>query len=332
MKKKRIVIAGIVLAIAFSLAGAYFYAASNNYFHKGDLSGYAAEHPYAGREVKPMHLRENGEFVILKFTDLHFTTGKGLRDSKILREMEAALSRARPDLVVITGDMLSGINNTSVDKKGALCKIANLFEYHAQPWAYVPGNHDGEHLGSTEDVAAYLARNFNLCVLSNEEGLTGATQYAIPLLYADGAVAHALLFMDSLGYEEDEGGEWVQECMKEDQVEWLATQLLGLKHEAPQALAGVFFHFETPALAQATEPENWHDWSPAGNAAIDDAMREAGNVGLLSIGHWHQSHLAFQNGMYYHVTLNAPGASVITITPGAEDAQGMYRFEEVVVQ
>ena len=328
MKKKIIIPVSIVLALALLLGGAYLYIDRAGIFHKGDLTGYAAEHPYAGREVPFMRLRDTGEFVILKFSDTHFSTGKSLRDAKILAAMEAALEQARPDLAVITGDMLDCWGHTFANKKAALEAVADLFEGRAQPWAYVPGNHDGEYLGSAEDVAAYLAHNYAYCILSNEPFLTGATQYAIPLLYEDGSTAHELLFMDSLAYEEVENGEWWQESMKPDQVDWLEAQLMALKEEAPAARASVFFHFETPALTEATEPDNWNVWSPAGNAAVDDAMRAAGNVGLLSTGHWHQTHCAFQGGMYYHVTRN-PGASVITICPANENPQNMYRIEEI---
>ncbi|MCL2300166.1 MAG: metallophosphoesterase [Firmicutes bacterium] len=330
MKKKLILIVSLVLTLALLLGGAFLYAKSVGFFHRGDITGYAAEHPYNGREIPSMHLRDNGTFVILKFTDTHFTTGKSLRDAKILRGMEAALERARPDLAVITGDMLDSWGHTFVDKRAALCAVADLFERRAQPWAYVPGNHDGCDLGSERDVAAYLAHNYEYAVLSNEEGLTGATQYAIPVLYDDGNIAHKLIFLDSLAEEDepDENEIWHQESMHPDQVAWLAAQLETLKAQAPAARASVFFHFETPALTEATEPDNWNPWSPAGNAAIDDVIRAAGNVGMLSTGHWHQDHIAFQNRMYYHVSRNL-SAWQITIRPGNETPQDMYSFEEI---
>jgi len=328
MKKKLIIAGSVALAFVLLLGGAFLYAKSIDFFRGGDLSGYAAEYPYAGREVPSMRLRDTGEFVVLKFTDTHFSTGKGLRDRKLLSRMEAALETAKPDLAVITGDMLDCEYRTFADKRAALCAVAELFERRAQPWAFVPGNHDRCDLGAAEDVAAYLAHNYAYAFLSNEPGMTGATQYAIPLLHADGSMAHKLIFMDSLAYEEVENGDWWQENMKPDQVGWLAAQLDALKEENPAARASVFFHFETPALTEATEPDNWNVWSPAGNAAVDDALRAAGNAGLLSTGHWHQSHRAFQDGMYYHVTRN-PGASMITIRPGQGNPQDMYSFEEI---
>jgi len=330
MKKKFLIAGGMALALALLLGGAFLYAKSIDYFQKGDLTGYAAEHPYEGREVPPMRIRDTGEFVILKFTDTHFSSGRGLRDAKILTRMEAALERARPDLAVITGDMLDCWDHAFADKEGALCAIADLFERRALPWAYVPGNHDGESLGSARDVAAYLARNYEYAILSNEPGLSGAVQYAIPVLHAGGGIAHKLIFMDSLAYEDeaDEEEVWHQECFQPDQVDWFEAQLLALKQQAPAARASVFFHYETPALTEATEPDNWNPWSPAGNAVIDDTMRAAGNVGLLSTGHWHQDHLAFRGGVYYQVSRNL-SAWLITIHPGNENPQDLYSFEEI---
>jgi len=335
MKKKMIIPVSIVAALAVLLGGALLYVRSAKPFHTGDLAGTAAEFPYEGREILPMQIRDTGAFVILQFTDTHFTTGKG-KDAKTLAAMEAAVDRVRPDLVVITGDMLEGSNSLlHYDKRGALDAAAEVFESREQPWAYVPGNNDGEYLGTSEDVAAYLARYYEYCVLSNEAGLTGATQYAVPLLYADGTVAHELLFLDSLG--RDPATNYITySAMEQDQADWLEARLLALKEQAPLARASVFFHANTPAFSDAI-PEVWRNME--GNAIIDQAMEAAGNVGLVSIGHIHPpvNWLAYLGRTYYQVVRPAgyfstktPGAAVITIYPGDGTPQRQYSFEEIV--
>ena len=342
MKKKILIPVSIVLALALLLGGAFLYVRSAKPFHTGDLTGTAAQYPYEGRETAPMEVRDTGAFVILQFTDTHFTTGKG-KDAKTLKAIGDEVDRVRPDLVVITGDMLEGHNSLIFyDKQGATDAIAEMFEHREQPWAYVPGNNDCEYLGTSEDVAAYLAKNYEYCILSNEPGpdgvapfLTGATQYAIPLLYADGTVAHELLFMDSLGRDPDTNY-LTYGYFKQDQANWLEGQLMALKEEAPLARASVFFHGNTPAFSDAFE-EVWRNTE--GSAVVDEAMARAGNVGLVSIGHIHPpvNWLAYLGRTYYQVvrasgysSTKTPGGVMITIYPGDGNPQRQYSFEEVV--
>jgi len=335
MKKKILIPVSIVLALALLLGGAVAYVLTQKPFHTGDLTGTAAQYPYAGREIQPMQVRDTGEFVILQFADTHFATGKG-KDAQTLAAMEAAVARIKPDLVVIAGDMLEGRNSLlHYDKRGALNAVAALFEGRKQPWAYVPGNNDCEYFGTSEDVAAHLAQNYEYCAVSNEPGLTGATQYAIPLLYADGSVAHELLFMDSLG-RDPETNYITYGYFKQDQADWLKGRLMALRENAPLARASVFFHGNTPAFSDAI-PDVWRNTE--GSIVVDEAMEAVGNVGLVSIGHIHppENWLAFLGHTYYQVVRSSgyfstktPGGAMITIYPGDGNPQRQYSFEEVV--
>ncbi len=54
-----------------------------------------------------LRFREDGTFTIVQFTDLHFTDLKEL-DQKTSGVMEGVLEAEKPDLVVFTGDVISG--------------------------------------------------------------------------------------------------------------------------------------------------------------------------------------------------------------------------------
>lgn len=352
-KKRIIILVSILLGLALLAGGTFAYIYTAKPFHTGDLTGAAEKYAaqggtVAGREIQPLSLRESGNLVILQFNDTHFVTADG-KDEKTLAAMEEELMSHSPDLVVINGDMLDGFNSKmKTDKRGALCAVADLFERHDQYWAYVPGNNDGEYLGSTEDVAAFLAQSYPHCLLSNEEDLTGATQFVIPVQDAEGQTVHALVFMDSLA-RDPETNYLTYSCMKKDQADWLRGQLTALKTQAPQAKASIFFHMNTPAFTQAkNEGEAYSDdyampdfpdsWSIRGNDIIDSAISAAGNVGLVSIGHLHPAvnWCAFYQGRYYHITrasgyqvTRRPGAVLITIHTYDGNAQRMYDFEEI---
>ena len=354
MKKsliKTLVIIGgsVVLALALAIGGVLAYLIKQKPYHTGDLTGSAEQFSITDREIPPLPVRDSGNFVILQFTDTHLVSTKG-KDLKTLAAMEEQLLRVMPDLVVITGDMLDGFNSKIVvDKRGALDAIAGIFERHDQYWACVPGNNDGEYLGSSADVAAYLGQNYPHCLISNVEAVAGAAQFVIPLIDADGETVHALLFMDSLA-RDPETNYLTYGCMKKDQADWLRDQLYALQEDAPLARASVFFHMNTPAFtAVKNEGEAYSEeygmidfpdsWSIRGNDIVDKAMATAGNVGLVSIGHLHPrtNQCAFLDGTYYHITrasgyqaVRRPGAALITIHTYDGSPRRLYDFEEIV--
>jgi len=348
--KKLLFFLGIgVLGLALLAAGLLSIFKATKTFHRGDLTGTADKFSIVGREVPALPVRDSGNFVILQFTDTHLISTKG-KDAKTLAAMEEQLLSIDPDLVVITGDMLEGVNKKLVvDKRGALCAVADIFERHGQYWAYVPGNNDCEYLGSSADVAAFLGQTYPHCLLSNAKDVSGATHFIVPVEDAEGETVHALVFMDSLA-RDPETNYLTYDCMKKNQADWLRFQLQRLKEEAPLAKASVFFHMNTPAFTQAkNEGEPYADkyamldfpdsWTIRGNETVDRAIHDAGSVGLVSIGHLHPhgNACAFLDGRYYHVTrasgyqaARRPGAAVITIHTYDGSPRRLYDFEEVV--
>jgi len=342
----------VVLGLAIITGGVFAILKAAKAFHTGDLTGTAEQFSIIGREIPPLPLRDSGNFVILQFTDTHLIGTKG-KDAKTLAAMEEQVMSVNPDLVVVTGDMLDGCNsNLVVDKRGALCAVADIFERHGQYWAYVPGNNDGEYLGSSADVAAFLGQSYPHCLLSNVKDIAGAAQYVIPVVNAGGETVHALVFMDSLG-RDPETNFLTYDCMKKNQADWLRAQLQALKSEAPLARASVFFHANTPAFTTAKnkgEPYAKSEasyamldfpdaWSIRGNEIVDRAIADAGSVGLVSIGHLHpaENACAFLDGTYYHITrpsgyqaARRPGAAVITIHTYDGSPRRLYHFEEIV--
>ena len=349
MKKKLLLLGAIVLGLAVLIGGATAYIAVKKPFHTGDLTGEAAQFSVIDREIPPLPVRDSGNFVILQFTDTHLISAKG-KDAKTLAAMEELVVSRKPDLVVVTGDMLDGFNGKlAVDKRGALAAVAELFERREQYWAYAPGNNDGEYLGSSADVAAFLGQHYPHCLLSNAKDVTGAVQFVVPIVDTEGLIVHALVFMDSLA-RDPETNFMTYDCMKKNQADWLRVQLQELNIQSPLAKASVFFHANTPAFTLAKnegEPyaENYampdfpDSWAIRGNEIVDRAISAGGNVGLVSIGHLHprENWCVFYNGTYYHITrasgyqaVSRPGAALITIHTYDGSPRRLYDFEEIV--
>lgn len=64
---------------------------------------------------KQLRFNEKKEFIILQFTDLHFGEGR-LKDYSSMLLQEKLIKEAKPDLVVITGDAVSGYAWDSCDE------------------------------------------------------------------------------------------------------------------------------------------------------------------------------------------------------------------------
>ena len=319
MKKKLIIIGSIILALAILAGGAYAFIVFTNPWHVNDLTGFSSEHPASG-DIAPMRLNAAGEFVVLQFTDTHLATDRG-PDARTLEMIEYWTARVEPDLVVITGDMLEGRaarRLLRVDRIAALRGLASIFQRLNQPWTFTPGNNDHEFMGSARDVAALLLFHCNYILLANQAGLPGAVYFTLPLYCEDDELAHQLIFLDSLGR---------YDIMQPQQAAWLREVLRA------DTQASVFFHYNTPMFYEA----GFHFRGREGDTAIDEVVRAADNVGIVSVGHAHpdQNFLELLDGTLLHIVRASgyrrgdrnPGAAIITIRPHAEQ---LYAIDEII--
>lgn len=306
------------------------------------------EEQVVNREVPSFTLGEYGDFSVLQFSDTHFLCGTVKKDIKTLTAIRKAITEYKPELVVITGDMIEGENSdASYNKKNAIRTIAALFEELKQYWAYVPGNNDGELYGSARDVATMLSE-YKYCILSNVPELTGATQYAVDLYAQDGeskTLVHSLLFLDSLARNENNEYDFI----KSEQVQWVADKIEAKQKQNADVTVSLFFHMNTPNFANAGKSGksyagNYHpipdDFYTGidGNYRLDSVIEDSGAVGLVSIGHLHPqtNYCSFYCETYYHVVrasgyrvTKKPGAVLITIHTKEMQKSSMYDFEEI---
>lgn len=313
---------------------------------EGDISGYANNKSIVGRDIPALSVADDGSFSILQFSDTHLINGSTKKDVKTLEAIKTQLDEEKPDLVVVSGDMIEGKNkNKKYNKKAGLEAIASLFEESKQYWAYVPGNNDGELMGTSEDVAAFLSQ-YSYCILADEENLTGAVQYTVDLTDKDGKTVHCLAFMDSLARDEENHYDY----MKADQVEWAKKIIDEKKAAHPEIKFSFFFHMNTPNFAvsgkngkpykdgYAPVPNDFYEGID-GNAALDKVFSDSECVGLVSIGHIHpeNNYCSFLNGTYYHIVRSAgynvskePGCVKITVRTAEKNTSDMYEFSEII--
>jgi len=313
-------------------------------FQLHHLQGTAQEVSVAGLAVPSFSMQENGDFRLIQVNDTHLYNGSGKTDSKTLADLRAVLEKEKPALVIANGDILDGINYyLHNNKRRAAEAFAQLMEDLGIYWAYVPGNNDGETLGSERDVTAFFSQ-YPHCIVANEKDLTGATQFSIPLTDAEDETVHTLILLDSLARDAKRQYDYI----KDDQLAWL-KRTLDAQNGRPVSL---FFHMDTPGFLTARDggvlyQEGYAPIAPGmysgipKNTAVDAVIAEAKNIGLVSIGHIHpdSNWCNFFEGRYYHVARAAgyevtpqPGVTAITIHTAQSDSRAMYDFEDILYE
>lgn len=330
--------------IAFFTVFSCFFTSAENVAElksKGDISGYAQTHE-TEKELVDLKADENGNFTVLQFTDTHFTTGISFADTLVLTKMKDQIKKYKPDLVVITGDMINDGDSGMFNKAYVLRTVSGFFEDLGQYWAYVPGNNDGQNYGSTDDVAAYLSQ-YEHCLISDEEDVSGAAQFSVDVLDGE-QMTHSLVFLDTMDYD-SEDSEHIYGYVHEDQVLWCKDEIADKKAENPDVTVSVFMHENTPAFQKAarngkaykagyaTIAKSAEQLDIPKNQPLDDVFDESGCVGLVAIGHVHPATAmcSFYNGTYYHIaTKTSVSSTLITIHTRENSVRDMYDFKTVM--
>src|SRR2546429_2843551 len=89
----------------------------------------------------PLRFRSDGTFTIAQITDLHWTIG-GEADQRTNELTALVLDAERPDLVVLTGDIIDGKGCPDPAESWRQA-VAPIVE-RGLPWAAGFGNHDDE--------------------------------------------------------------------------------------------------------------------------------------------------------------------------------------------
>ncbi len=175
---------------------------------------------------KTIKFGSDGKLKILHITDTHLKDNHNFDPTIWL--VERACDAEKPDIVMLTGDIVLNCDNAE-DTKKLINALMNIFDSRNIPVAVTFGNHDSEQgTMSREDLMAYY--NTFSCSVSVDDGdaLSGCGTYNIPVLSSDGEkVKFNLWVFDSGDYDEE--GRY--SCVKPDQIEWYKQVSDNLKAE-----------------------------------------------------------------------------------------------------
>ena len=175
-----------------------------------------------GKTTEEIVRAEDTVYSVLQITDVHILNDEK-KDEKAFRDITKMMDAAKPDLIVITGDITSEADNlTAIKTFGAFMEKLEI------PWAFVYGNHDAEGDADKDAIDEYLL-SLEYCVYERgDPAITGHGNYYRNVTDASGKPIMTLFMMDSNMYDEANGG---YDHFHEDQIEWYKNTVQSIAEE-----------------------------------------------------------------------------------------------------
>ncbi len=241
--------------------------------------------------------QKDGCFRILQLTDLHYGHSQE-EDDAIARLIAEHTQNANPDLIVVTGDLISAPDYLGPDMtvypeggrigyfpgdKNAIDvwrSVCALLEKTGCPWTFVFGNHDEEGNADKETLlrAAMECPNCRIADEGNEPGRRG--DHVLN-------VGDARLFFIDSGSQSDIPGTGRWPWVKAGQVDWFRKKMREKPSGSP---ALVFLHVPLPEVNDSTlKGPQMRECvcAPTINSGFFSAMVEEDNVQGVFFGHDH---------------------------------------------
>ena len=237
-----------------------------------------------------LRFREDGRFNIVQFTDIHWHNGESA-DQKSASLMESVAQAESPDLIVLTGDILSG--GGCNDAAESMRQIMEILERCGTPWAAVFGNHDDEGTANRHELMQVMQES-DLSLSEPGPGeIPGVGNYVLTVQNSDASKLAALLyFIDSGSYAPtDIGGyDWIRRA----QIEWYLGESARYTASAGHPLPALaFFHIPIPEYDEVWDFHTCYGvkyedvCAPRINTGFFAALHEAGDVMGTFVGHEH---------------------------------------------
>ena len=290
---------------------------------------------------------EDKKFKIVQFTDVHWKADS-IASEEAGERMSEVLDAEKPDLVIFTGDVIFG----KPADKSMRCALEPTIK-RGIPFAVTFGNHDDE-LGMSRKELYDFIKDMPGNLTSTVEGLSGVTNFILPVKASDGSKDAALLYVfDSHSYstlKHLKGYGWI----KHDQVQWYLNESKKFTESngGTPLTALSFFHIPLPEYHEAVNNEGSfligtrkeEACNQEINTGMFAAMQEAGDVLGVFVGHDHVNDYAvswkgimlcygrFTGGKtVYHDMPGGNGARVIELTEGVRQFRSWIRLNDQVI-
>lgn len=250
------------------------------------------------------------ELRILQLTDIHLSCGifSIEQDKKAVLACQKLIQAAKPDLVIVTGDLAYpiGIQTLSQNNHLPITAFAKMMEHLNVLWAFVYGNHDTEKAAvySGQELNQMLCRQYALrrqgdgkllLMAEIQPNIYGRYNQYIRIENKFGELERLLFLMDSNDYS-PRG----YDCIHEDQVQWYEE--VSKANPVPSFLfQHIPFHeyFDAEQALWAGDPDAERSFGlnreavhgPAMPSRIFEAMIAQGTTQAVFCGHDHMNTL-----------------------------------------
>lgn len=252
-KAKKIVVGTIsTLVVLCVVAGVVcfprFAAKSKEVWNSGDA--------YDLSKTAVLQKQPGKDFKILQLTDSQLFTN-GEENQAALDLMKKLTEEQKPDLVVLTGDQVSGFFNVGLVKK-----IIECMESTGVPWAPVYGNHDGEGKATLRWQGKQFENAKNCLYKAGPNNVDGEGNYIINIKEGD-KIIESLILLDSHNKTKYEDGSTYYDYIKQNQIDWYEWAIKGVSktqygsydlNSGKVVPSMAFFHIAVPEMKTAMEP------------------------------------------------------------------------------
>lgn len=234
----------------------------------------------------------DGDFKVMHITDVHIGGGflsKGY-DEKALNAVALMVTKEKPDLVIVTGDVAFPVPYTAgtFNNYSGIKAFGNLMETLGVYWDVTFGNHDSEAYSyfDREDIAAlYGSGEFEHCLFqAGPKDVDGYGNHTIEVKNSDGIITQAMILIDSQAYIKDniiESIKGTYDNIHLNQVEWYEDEINRMNSEnrnidekAETVATHAFFHIPLVEMDDA-----WNEFKENGYKDTDNFEYVEGLIG-----------------------------------------------------
>jgi hypothetical protein len=241
-------------------------------------------------QAQKLHFNKAGEFKIVQFTDTHIDYELGYNDP-VFDLIAGIVDIEHPDLVMLTGDIIVKEGPGEVYQR-----FEALFAARNTPWAVVLGNHDEEY-GTSRTQIVELLRKLPHCLTTMERGITGASNFVLPVIGRDQKTKAVIYGLDSNSGSKMEDRVGGYDWFGFDQIEWYrkTSAAFTQKNGGKPLPSLAFFHIPFTEYNEAWDNKtikpigvkNERVSCPDVNSGMFTAMVECNDVMGTFVGHDH---------------------------------------------
>lgn len=245
--KKVLVIGVKILAVVLSLAVVLAFVLVFPLFGKDHVQVWGVSEQFDIAKIESVEKKPGEEFKILQLTDIQLWTN--LSDNKkALKMVTDLVDKTKPDLIVLTGDNVSGITSNYLVRQ-----LIKVMDATKTPWAPVFGNHDSEGK-ATLNWQGDRFEESEYCLFSKgPSNLYGSGNYVVNIT-ENGKVIESLMMLDNgRYYNYGEAGK-KEVYMGYEQMAWYQWNIEGIAASAGKTVPSmVFSHVAMPEMKAALE-------------------------------------------------------------------------------